>query len=58
MLHQEPVSRKPRELFGLEKAAVKLLSACSEKLIFEKVFNVRIDKRTAKFDGLEPLAKI
>ena len=43
-----------RDLFGPEKLAVKLQSACFEKLIFLHVFNIRKTKRIAKFDGLEP----
>ena len=49
-----PVSRKSRELLGPEKQAVKLQSACFEKLIFLHVFNIRKTKRIAQFEGLEP----
>ena len=51
---QGTVSRKCRELFGPEKLAVKLQSACFEKLIFLHVVNIRKNKRIAKFEGLEP----
>ena len=51
---QGPVSRNSRELFGPEKLAVKLQSACFEKLIFLHVFNIRKTKRIAQFEGLEP----
>lgn len=44
------VSLKFRQLFGPEKAVVKLQSVCFEKLI---AFNVRKTKRIVKFDGLE-----
>ena len=45
---------KNPKTFRARKAswAVKLQSACFEKLIFEHAFNVRKTKRTAKFDGL------
>ena len=43
-----------RDLFGPKKLAVKLQSACFEKLIFLHVFNIRKNKRIAKFEGLEP----
>ena len=33
---------------------MKLQSACFEKLIFSRAFNVRKTKGIAKFDGLEP----
>ena len=49
-----PVSRKSRELFGLEKPVVKLQSAHFEKVIFLHVFNIRKIKRIAKFECLEP----
>ena len=51
---QGSVSRKSRERFGPEKLAVKLQSACFEKLIFLHVFNIRNTKRIAQFEGLEP----
>ena len=51
---QVPVCRKSRERFGPGKPVVRLQSACFEKLIFERVFNVRKTKRIGKFDGLEP----
>ena len=53
-LLEGPVSRKSRELSGLETPIAKLPSPCLEKLIYSHVFNVRKTKRTAKFDGLEP----
>ena len=53
-LLERPVSRKSRELSGLETPIAKLPSPCLEKLIFSHVFNVRKTKRTAKFDGLAP----
>ena len=49
-----PVSRKSRELFGPEKLAVKLQSACFEKLIFLHVFNVRKKQEDCEVEGLEP----
>ena len=42
-----PVSRKSRELFGSENPAVKLQTACFEKVISWHVFNVRNTKRIA-----------
>ena len=41
--------------FWPKKPVVRLQSTFFEKLIFEHVLNVRKVKRTATFDGLEPL---
>ena len=48
-----PFLEVPRT-FWAQKPVVKLQSACFEKLIFSRVFNVRKTKRLAKFDSLEP----
>ena len=52
-----PVSRKSGKLLGPKRPLVKLQFTSFEKLIFEHVFHVRNTKtkKTAKFDGLEPL---
>ena len=55
MQDQGPVSRKSREVFWPEKPLVKLQSACFQKLISQRLFDVGKTKRIAKFDGLESL---
>ena len=48
-LHEGPVSRKSRKLFGPEKPFVKLRPAYSVKLVFSYVVKGLKIKRTAKF---------
>ena len=40
--------------FWARKASCQTRSACFEKLIYLKVFNIGNTKRIAKFEGLEP----
>ena len=53
-LQEKRVLKVSDTVLGPEKPVVNLQSACFEKLLFKRAFNVRKSKRVAKFEGLEP----